>query len=112
MKTTLLLLKLRFNYQPDSPLQYLGIGLTREAEECDPPIVETHPPVTLFMKWDHHPGVPVQRHCPQLLAMLKRRVKHDSPTTSRDLRYSGRIPSTPEALLQWSFLTTSFKANQ
>ncbi|MEQ2246488.1 hypothetical protein ILYODFUR_039004 [Ilyodon furcidens] len=39
--------------------------------------------------------------------MLKRRVNHDSPTTSRDLRYSGRISSTPEALPPRSFLTTS-----
>ncbi|MED6249771.1 hypothetical protein ATANTOWER_019286 [Ataeniobius toweri] len=38
--------------------------------------------------------------------MLKRRVNHDSPTTSRDLRYSGRISSTPEALPPRSFLTT------
>ncbi|MEQ2179207.1 hypothetical protein GOODEAATRI_022231 [Goodea atripinnis] len=30
--------------------------------------------------------------------MLKRRVNHDSPTTSRDLRYSVRISSAPEAL--------------
>ncbi|MED6251614.1 hypothetical protein ATANTOWER_000422, partial [Ataeniobius toweri] len=36
-----------------------------------------------------------------------RRVNHDSPTTSRDLRYSGRISSTPEALPPRSFLTTS-----
>ncbi|MEQ2198848.1 hypothetical protein XENOCAPTIV_019422, partial [Xenoophorus captivus] len=34
---------LRFDYGPDSPLQYPGVGLTREAEECDPPIVGTHP---------------------------------------------------------------------
>ncbi|KAI3377712.1 hypothetical protein L3Q82_008870 [Scortum barcoo] len=30
--------------------------------------------------------------------MLQRRVSQDSPTTSRDLRYSGRISSTPGAL--------------
>ncbi|MEQ2309504.1 hypothetical protein AMECASPLE_039449, partial [Ameca splendens] len=36
-----------------------------------------------------------------------RHVNHDSPTTSRDLRYSGRISSTPEALPPRSFLTTS-----
>ncbi|MEQ2301364.1 hypothetical protein AMECASPLE_035123 [Ameca splendens] len=29
--------------------------------------------------------------------MLKRRVNHDSPTTSKDLRYSGRISSTPQS---------------
>ncbi|MEQ2308749.1 hypothetical protein AMECASPLE_031430 [Ameca splendens] len=39
--------------------------------------------------------------------MLKRRVNHDSPTTSRDLRYSGRFLSIPEALPPQSFLTTS-----
>ncbi|MED6234201.1 hypothetical protein ATANTOWER_024403 [Ataeniobius toweri] len=39
--------------------------------------------------------------------MLKRCVNHDSPTTSRDLRYSGWISSTPEALPPRSFLTTS-----
>ncbi|MEQ2175725.1 hypothetical protein GOODEAATRI_020775 [Goodea atripinnis] len=55
----------RFDYRPDSPLQYPGTGLTREAEECDPPVVGTHPPVTLLMKGDHHPSVPVQRHCPR-----------------------------------------------
>ncbi|KAI3353040.1 hypothetical protein L3Q82_019613, partial [Scortum barcoo] len=35
---------------------------------------------------------------PNLHAMLQRRVSQDSPTTSRDLRYSGRISSTPGAL--------------
>ncbi|XP_056109510.1 uncharacterized protein LOC130087282 [Rhinichthys klamathensis goyatoka] len=39
--------------------------------------------------------------------MLQRRVSQDSPTTSRDLRYSGRISSTPGALPPRSFLTTS-----
>ncbi|MEQ2300724.1 hypothetical protein AMECASPLE_028794 [Ameca splendens] len=64
-KTTLLLLKPRFNYWPDSPPQYPGIGLPREAEECDPPVVRTHLPVPLLVKGDYHPGLPVQRHCPQ-----------------------------------------------
>ncbi|KAK5622453.1 hypothetical protein CRENBAI_003332 [Crenichthys baileyi] len=44
---------------------------------------------------------------PDRHAMLKRRVNHVSPTTSRDLRYSGWISSTPEALPPRSFLTTS-----
>ncbi|XDV12364.1 hypothetical protein PO909_001059 [Leuciscus waleckii] len=39
--------------------------------------------------------------------MLQRRVSQDSPTTSGDLRYSGRISSTPCALPLRSFLTTS-----
>ncbi|MED6246588.1 hypothetical protein ATANTOWER_020212, partial [Ataeniobius toweri] len=64
-KTTLLLLKLRFDYRPDSPLQYPGVGLTREAEECDPSVVGTHPLVTLLIKGDHYPCLPVQRHCPR-----------------------------------------------
>ncbi|MED6263042.1 hypothetical protein CHARACLAT_000295 [Characodon lateralis] len=34
-------------------------------------------------------------------------VCRDSPTTSSDLRYSGRISSIPEGLAQWSFLNTS-----
>ncbi|MED6272754.1 hypothetical protein CHARACLAT_033702 [Characodon lateralis] len=40
--STLQRVKPRFNYRLDSPLHYPGIGLTREAEECDPPIVGTH----------------------------------------------------------------------
>uniref|UniRef100_A0A671U855 RAB11 family interacting protein 4 (class II) a n=1 Tax=Sparus aurata TaxID=8175 RepID=A0A671U855_SPAAU len=43
---------------------------------------------------------------PDCHAMLQRRVSQDSPTTSRDLRYSGRIPSTPGALALRSFRTT------
>ncbi|TWW62582.1 hypothetical protein D4764_04G0012290 [Takifugu flavidus] len=39
--------------------------------------------------------------------MLQSRVNHDSPTTSRALRNSGRISSTPGALPPRSFLTTS-----
>ncbi|XP_015259126.1 PREDICTED: NACHT, LRR and PYD domains-containing protein 3-like [Cyprinodon variegatus] len=66
----------------------------------------THPPVPLLMEGNHHPSLPIQGDCPRP-PMLKRRVNHDSPTTSRALRYSGRISSTPEALPPWSFLTTS-----
>ncbi|MED6253042.1 hypothetical protein ATANTOWER_021258 [Ataeniobius toweri] len=39
--------------------------------------------------------------------MLKRRIGHNSPTTSRDFRFSGQISSTLVALPPWSFLTTS-----
>ncbi|KAK0138509.1 hypothetical protein N1851_024970 [Merluccius polli] len=39
--------------------------------------------------------------------MLQSRVNHDSPTTSRVLRNSGRTSSTPGALPPRSFLTTS-----
>ncbi|KAG1949896.1 hypothetical protein F2P79_011597 [Pimephales promelas] len=50
----------------------------------------------------HPRGTVPDRH-----AMLQRRVNQDSPTASRDLRYSGRISSTPGALPPRSFLTTS-----
>ena len=49
MKTALFLLNPRFDYRLNSPLQYPGIDFPREAEECDPPIVGTHPPV----QWQH-----------------------------------------------------------
>ncbi|XP_052395863.1 GTPase IMAP family member 9-like [Carassius gibelio] len=39
--------------------------------------------------------------------MLQSHVSQDSPITSRDLRYSGQISSTPGALPPRSFLTTS-----
>ncbi|KAK0150623.1 hypothetical protein N1851_008277 [Merluccius polli] len=39
--------------------------------------------------------------------MLQSHVNHDSPTTSRALRNSGRTSSTPGALPPRSFLTTS-----
>ena len=47
-KTALFLLDPRFDYRPNSPLQYPGIDFPGEAEDCDPPIVGTHPPVPLF----------------------------------------------------------------
>ncbi|MED6256119.1 hypothetical protein ATANTOWER_020182 [Ataeniobius toweri] len=59
MKTTLLLLKPRSDHQLDSPLQYPDIGLTREAEECDPPMV-----------WQT-----VSRECPAETLSLRRRVE-------------------------------------
>ncbi|MED6279219.1 hypothetical protein CHARACLAT_032268, partial [Characodon lateralis] len=65
-KTTLLLLKLRFDYRPDSPLQYPGVDLTREAQECDLAVVGTHPLVPFLVNMDHHASLPVQRHCPKL----------------------------------------------
>ncbi len=76
----------RFYHWPDSPLQYPSIDFPGETEEYDPHIVGTHPPVPLLKK-----GGPVQSHCP--------RLSRDAtePTTSRDLRYSGRISSTPDA---------------
>ncbi|TWW54348.1 hypothetical protein D4764_0154740 [Takifugu flavidus] len=45
----------------------------REAEECDPPIVGTHPSVPLLKKRDYHPGLPIQWHrprCPRDVAEL------------------------------------------
>ncbi|TWW53180.1 hypothetical protein D4764_0104300, partial [Takifugu flavidus] len=36
-----------------------------EAEERDPPIVGTHPPVPLLKKRDYHSGLPIQRHRPR-----------------------------------------------
>uniref|UniRef100_A0AAR2K164 Rhodanese domain-containing protein n=1 Tax=Pygocentrus nattereri TaxID=42514 RepID=A0AAR2K164_PYGNA len=34
----------------------------REAEECDSPVVGTHPPVPFFKKRHHHPSLPIQWH--------------------------------------------------
>lgn len=42
-KTTLFLLILRPDSWTDSPLQYPGIDLPREAEACDPPVIGVHP---------------------------------------------------------------------
>ncbi|MEQ2317134.1 hypothetical protein AMECASPLE_039664, partial [Ameca splendens] len=78
-KTTLLLLKQMFDYQLDSPLQHPGVCLTREGEECDPPIVGTHPPVPLLVKGEHHTGLPVQRHCPRLPCNVEERCQPRQP---------------------------------
>ena len=64
MKTALFLLNLRFDYSVDPPLQHPWIDITREAEEGVPSKARVHPPVLLFTKRDHHPGLPIQRHCP------------------------------------------------
>ncbi|KAL7870853.1 hypothetical protein SRHO_G00083500 [Serrasalmus rhombeus] len=61
----LLLLNPGFDYKPDSLLQYPCIDLTREAEECDSPVVGTHPPVPLFKKRHHHTSLPIQWHRPR-----------------------------------------------
>ncbi|XP_055021889.1 arginine-glutamic acid dipeptide repeats protein [Boleophthalmus pectinirostris] len=97
-KTTLLLLKPRFNYQSVSPLQYPETDLNGEAEECHFPVVGTHNPVPLLKQRDHYPGLPVQRYCRHPHMMLQRCVSQDSPTTSIDLRYSGQISFIPKAL--------------
>ncbi len=64
-KTALFLLNQKLYHRLDAPLQYPGIDFSGEAEECDPPIVGTHPPVPLLKKGDHHPFCPVQKHCPR-----------------------------------------------
>ncbi len=83
----------------------------RDENHTAPPdpevVVGTHPPVPLLKQRDHRPGLQSRGTVPDRHAMLQRRVNQDSPTTSRDLRYSGRISSTPGALPPRSFLTTS-----
>ncbi len=100
-KTALFLLNPRFYHRLDSPLQYPGIDFSGEAEECDPPIVVTHPLVPFLKRGTTTPFATPRD------AMLQRRVSQDSPTTSRDLRYSGQISSTPDALPLRSLQTTS-----
>ncbi|KAI3359852.1 hypothetical protein L3Q82_014195 [Scortum barcoo] len=76
-----------------------------EAEKCDPPVVGTHSPVPLFKKRDHHPRFATpEALSPTSMQCLQRRVSQDSPTTSRDLRYSGRISSTPGATEEFAKL--------
>jgi len=89
-KTTLLLLNPKFDYPADFPLQYLRIDLTREAEECDPP-VGTRPLVPLFK--GEGGGPPPRSAIPEALSLMSTRcyksnVNQDSPTTSRVLRNS------------------------
>ena len=55
----------------------------------------------------HYSSHNTHQTVPDCHAMLQRRVSQDSPTTSRDLRYSGRISSTPSALPPRSLPTTS-----
>ncbi|MED6280477.1 hypothetical protein CHARACLAT_011368 [Characodon lateralis] len=88
-KTILLLLKPRFDYRPDSPLQYpIALpDLTREAEKCDPPVVGTHSPVTLLMKGDQHPSLPVQRHCPRPPHNVEEACQPSQPCNIQRLEY-------------------------
>ncbi|KAK3562309.1 hypothetical protein QTP86_033325, partial [Hemibagrus guttatus] len=44
-----------FGHDPE----LMTIDFPWEAEECDPPIVGTHPPVPLLKKRDHHPGLTI-----------------------------------------------------
>ena len=109
MKTTFLLLNPRFDYPTDPPLQHPRIDLTRKAEECDPPIVGTHPPVPLLKKRDHHPSLPIQRHCPPRLprymikalpevgveALSDRRLYETFPADPRNTYWSARSDRHP-----------------
>lgn len=54
--------------KPDllQPLQHPGVDFPREADECDPTIVGTHPSVHLFSLVEPTPQLSVQRHRPQL----------------------------------------------
>ncbi|KAI3369543.1 hypothetical protein L3Q82_007753 [Scortum barcoo] len=106
-KTALFLLNPRVDYRPNSPLQYPGVDLPGEAEKCHPPVVGTHSPVPFLKRGTTTPVCHSRGTVPNLHAMLQRRVSQDSPTTSRDLRYSGRISSTPGALPPRSLRTTS-----
>ncbi len=71
------------------------------------PVVGTHPPVTLLIKRDYTPVCQARGTVPDCHTMMQSRVNQDRPTTSRHLRYSGRISSTCGALPPGSFLTTS-----
>ncbi|TWW77942.1 hypothetical protein D4764_11G0000630 [Takifugu flavidus] len=74
--------------------QNFSTNLEREAE-CDTPVVGTPPPI-------HFSGTVHDCHM-----MLQRHVSQDRPTKSRDLTYSGRISSTPEALPPRTLIITS-----
>lgn len=64
------------------------------------PFCSLNTPVPLG--WQTNPGI-----VPQCHAILQRRVSHDSPTTFRDLTYSGQISSGPGALLPMSLTFVS-----
>ena len=108
-EATLLLLKLRFDNQPEPPFQHPGINFPGEVEQCDPPIVGAHPLDPLFEN-KMGPTTPVCHATgavPNPHATLNRHVSHDSPTMSRAFSISGRISSTPGALPPKSCWTTS-----
>ena len=65
VKTSLVLLNPRFDYPADPSLQNPWVDLPREAEECDPPMVGTHPPVSLLKKRDRYPDLPIKRYRPR-----------------------------------------------
>lgn len=96
---------------PESPLQYLGylgIDFLGENDECDPPyidppIYECDPPISplwsLYLKKATITPFSQSRiTTPVHQAMLQRRVSQENSVTSRALRNSGQISSTPVAL--------------
>ncbi|MEQ2179053.1 hypothetical protein GOODEAATRI_020582 [Goodea atripinnis] len=74
----------RFEYRPDSPLQYPGVALIREAQECEPPIVETHALRLEVLRADLiHPRSPATAEL----------FNHLSDFSLRDERVQPRVPS-------------------
>ncbi|MED6290777.1 hypothetical protein CHARACLAT_016923 [Characodon lateralis] len=98
-KTTLLLLKPRFDYRLDSPLQHFCIGLTREA------VVGTHPPVPLLIKGVRPLGPLVCR----ILDHLHVAGRHYAFPTSSAILYRRIVCSYKISYLQVLFLFRSFK---
>ncbi len=106
-KTALFLLNPRFYHRPDSPLLYPGIDFSGKAEECDPPIVGTHPPVPLLKKGDHHPFCPVQRHCPRPPCNVTEACQPRQPHHIQGLEVLRADLIHPDALPLRSLQTTS-----
>ncbi|KAI3362769.1 hypothetical protein L3Q82_001823 [Scortum barcoo] len=109
-KTALFLLNPRVDYRPNSPLQYPGVDLPREAEKCDPPVLGTHSPVPLFKKRDHHPrfATPPRGTVPNLHAMLQRACQPRQPHNIQrlevlraDLIHPRRLATATEELANY-----------
>ncbi|XP_040908617.1 NACHT, LRR and PYD domains-containing protein 14-like, partial [Toxotes jaculatrix] len=85
------IIRKKFNYRPNPPLQHPGIDFPREVEDCDPPIVGAHPPVPLLEKRNHHPCLPLQRYCPrlpcniQILEVLRTDLIHPRCLATKEL---------------------------
>ncbi|KAJ8395912.1 hypothetical protein AAFF_G00027950 [Aldrovandia affinis] len=78
----------------------------QEAEEYDPPVVGIHPPVPFLEEGDHHPGLPVQRHCPRCPRGAAESCQPRQPHNIQSLEGLRADLIHPEALPPWSFLTT------
>lgn len=78
-----------------------------EAGDSDPSLVGTHPPVPFFKSGATTPVAQLRGTVPDDHVMLQRRV---SPTTSRDLRDSGR--HIKPTRLDWVLVPLPFKENQ